>query len=142
MSLLNLITTRFDLKIIRTAMVGLLASAGSLGVLTILIQVCHLPPTEANIPSLATGTAIQFLGNRYFAFRSTQNSAVFQLLGFLVSEAIAFGMNVYLFNFLVESLGAHFLVARLLGTFIVFILFSFPTWCFLVFRSFRLNTAK
>jgi putative flippase GtrA len=120
-------------------MVGLLASAGSLGVLTVLIKVCNLSPVQANIPSLATGTAIQFLGNRYFAFRSTQNSAVFQLLGFLVSEAIAFGMNVYLFNYLVEGLGAHFLVARLLGTFLVFILFSFPTWCFVVFRSIRVK---
>ena len=56
---------------------------------------------------------------------------------FLVIEMVAFALNVLLFDVLVQRTPLHEVVARLVGTNIVYLGFSLPMWSYFVFRRRR-----
>ena len=120
----------------RSAAVGLLATASDLGSLMLLIHVVGLHPDlgHANVPSLLPGLLVQFVGNKLFAFDDRSQALVKQGSRFLLIEAVAFALNVILFDVLVSMTPIHEVLARLLGTNIVYLGFSFPLWSVFVFR--------
>jgi putative flippase GtrA len=119
----------------RSAVVGLLATASDLGSLLLLIHGVGLTKRAANVPSLLPGLLIQFVGNKLFAFDDRSREIVRQGSRFFLIELVAFGLNVLLFDMLVTLTPIHEILARLLGTNIVYLGFSFPMWSFFVFRS-------
>jgi putative flippase GtrA len=119
----------------RSCLVGLLATASDLGTLMFLIHVAGLSKRAANIPSLLPGLLVQFVGNKFFAFEDRSKAIVKQGSLFLLIEAAAFGLNVLLFDVLVSLTPIHEILARLLGTNIVYLGFSFPLWYLFVFRK-------
>jgi putative flippase GtrA len=121
--------------LLRSASVGLVATASDLGSLLLLIHVAGLSKRLANIPSLLPGLLIQFIGNKYFAFQDRSKAIVMQGSLFFVIEMFAFAFNVLLFDLLVHRCAMHEIPARLLGTNIVYLGFSFPLWRLLVFRK-------
>lgn len=115
-------------KIGRASLVGGLATACSIGALTVMIQVFGLTTSQANAPSLASGMLIQFLGNRYFVFKASEATLGPQILLYALEEAIAFGLNLLAFELLTQHTSLHYTLARMVGTFVVFAGFSYPTW--------------
>jgi putative flippase GtrA len=126
----------------RSCLVGLLATASDLGSLMLLIHGAGWPKRAANIPSLMPGLLIQFIGNKYFAFEDRSKAIVKQGSLFLVIEAAAFGLNVLLFDLLLTLTPIHEVPARLLGTNIVYLGFSFPLWSIFVFRRGRIAARR
>ena len=77
---------------------------------------------------------LQYVGNKFFAFDDRPKAIVKQGALFLAIETIAFGLNALLFDLLVTWTPAHEILARLVGTNIVYLGFSFPMWSVFVFR--------
>jgi putative flippase GtrA len=118
----------------RSSLVGLVATASDIGSLMLLIHVVGLSDQAANVPSLLPGLVIQFIGNKIFAFDDRTRAIVKQGSLFLMVEMIAFGLNVLLFHLLITWTPIHVILARLLGTNVVYLGFSFPLWSYFVFR--------
>jgi len=119
---------RLNSGFIKTLITGGLASVSDLGTLAILVSGLGLSPQVANIPSLGFAVVIQFVGNRYFAFNAAHGRLDRQLTGFIIVEIISFLLNAVLFHVLVSWFDLHYTLARLLGTFVVFMGFSYPLW--------------
>lgn len=118
-------------RLSKSGVVGGAASIVDLILLTVLVQWFSFTPSQANAPALLCGLLIQFLGNRIFVFEATQAKAGPQFIGFLLSEAVAFGLNIACFEWLLRltvPLHLHYTLVRVLGTFSVYIGFSYPVW--------------
>ena len=120
--------------LLKSSAVGLVATACDLTTTTILVRVFDFSKREANIPGLIPGVLVMFIGNKYFAFEDRSKNVVKQGLLFVVVEAVALGLNVLLFDRLVVWFDLHETLARLIGTNITYLGFSFPLWSLLVFR--------
>jgi putative flippase GtrA len=121
------------LRLVRGAGVGVLATVADLAVLAILVELVGLPPTVASVPALLVGMAVQFVGCRHVVFRAASGSLHRQLVGFAATEAGTLALNGLAFHLLVTLTPIPYGAARPLGTFLVFIGFSYPLWR-LVFR--------
>ena len=115
-------------RIGRSALVGLVATIVDLLSPHILVSTFHVSPEHANVPSLSLGLALQFLGNKYYAFDDRSAQLVRQGGLFLVVEVGALALNALVFHLLVTSTGAHYLVTRVLGSAVVYFGFSYPLW--------------
>jgi len=113
--------------------VGGVATLVDLVTLTLLVELVHLTPTQANLPALAAGALVQFLGCRRLVFRARDGSIARQFAAFAGVELLTLTFNALLFQVLVTAT-LPYVVARLLATFGVFCLFSFPAWHW-VFRE-------
>jgi putative flippase GtrA len=112
----------------RGAGVGIAATVADLLALAILVELCALAPTIANVPALLVGAAVQFLGCRHVVFQAGAGSLRRQLGGFVLAEAATLLMNALAFHLLVTLSPAPYALARPLGTFLVFAGFSYPIW--------------
>lgn len=118
----------------KTAIVGGTATALDLILLVVLVKGHLLTPEQANLPSLFAGSAVQFLGNRYWVFQAADRPWGRQLLGFMIAEAISFGLNWLGFDLLVRHTDIFYPLARPLSVAVVFFGFSYPVWKW-IFRS-------
>ncbi len=128
--------------LMRSSLVGVLATACDLSTLGVLMLVFHVPEKIANIPSLIPGLVFMFFGNKYFAFEDHSKQVVRQGLRFLYVETWAFVINILLFHLLVTELGfsedRHWalpFLARMIGTAITYFTFSFPFWTFIFHKT-------
>lgn len=115
-------------SVVKSLLVGLVATGVDLAVLAALVELCGVAPTMANVPSLLAGAAVQFLGCRYFAFPKTDASVFAQLLGFAAAEAGTLTLNGIAFFVLVKLSWLPYVLARPVATFVVFVAFSYPAW--------------
>lgn len=112
----------------RSALVGLAATAVDLGLLALLVEHLGASPAVANVPALLAGLAVQFFGNKYFAFGDRSRDFVRQGARFALVEAVTFALNATSFHVLAVWLGLPYLVARPLGELGVYLGYSFPRW--------------
>jgi putative flippase GtrA len=122
--------------LLRSSAVGVLATLADLGSLWVLVRLLGWPAQWANVPTLIPGLAIQFFGNKFFAFRDYSPELRRQGGLFLLVETGAFVLNVVAFQLLITLSALHYLPARMLGTGLVYLGFSFPLWG-LIFRQVR-----
>jgi putative flippase GtrA len=122
--------------LLRSSAVGVLATVADLGSLWVLVRGLSWSARAANVPTLIPGLAIQFFGNKFFAFRDYSPQLKRQGGLFLLVEAGAFLLNVAAFHLIVTLSALHYLAARMLGTGLVYLGFSFPLWG-LIFRRAR-----
>lgn len=120
----------------RSVLVGLVATAADLGALAVMIDGAGLPATVANVPALLLGVAVQYIGNKRFAFGDRSPVSARQICAFAIVEVGTFVLNAIAFHLLVTLAAASYLVARCGGTMAVYLTFSFPLWA-RVFRSRR-----
>lgn len=125
---------RWSSRLLGSAGIGALASVADFLVLTGLVELAHLNPALANVPALLVGAFVQFVGCRYFVFRARQGSLSKQLAGFCVTELGTLLLNGLAFHLLVTLTPIPYPIARIAGTFLVFVCFSFPLWA-IVFRA-------
>ena len=119
------LTYLFQLKIVQTALVGLVATAVDLAGLAILIQGFGWTPQMANVPSMIIPLCIQFFVNRHFVFKSSGNIYK-QAVGYLATELISLGMVAVTFHFAVLFFPQHYAVVRMLCMTTVFLGISYP----------------
>jgi len=114
-------------KVLRSLLVGGAATALDLGMLALLITGMGTAPRLANAPALIAGVGLQFVGNKLFAFRDGSSRWVAQGAQFLAVEALAFVLNLAIFDVLVRW-GLPFVAARLLGSSVVYLAVCLPLW--------------
>jgi len=115
--------------LLRSAGVGVVATLADLLVLVLLVDVLGWSKAAANVPALSIGLALQFLGNKYYAFEDTRSGQlVRQGTFFALIEVGAFVLNAAAFHGLAVVGGAHHLVARVLGSSVVYFAYSYPLW--------------
>ncbi len=119
---------------IRSALVGVVATAADLGTLWLLIRGLGVPPVGANVPALLVGVTVQYLGNKYVAFRDMSRDHLRQGSRFLLVEAGTFLLNSAGFHVLVTQTALPFYAARLVVALAVYSGFSFPLWA-RIFRT-------
>lgn len=112
----------------RSAAVGLVATAVDLGVLALIVGALHRSPTLANVPGLLAGAAVQFWGNKYFAFEDRSPVVLAQATGFGAVTALTFLLNALGYELVVNTFAVHYLLARPLSEVLVYVGFTFPLW--------------
>lgn len=115
---------------IRSALAGGAATLADLATLAVLIA-CGVPARVASLPALLVGGAVNFQGNRHFAFRASTGSLRRQLGLYVITEAIALALNGLLYDLALRALHpgtAGVLVVRLVTQNLVFVAFSYPLW--------------
>ncbi len=116
---------------VRSALAGGAATLADLVVLGVAVGVLHVTPRVANLPALLVGAAVQFLGNRHFAFRAGKGPLGRQALLFALGEAIALVLNAALYDGvarLVPLSAAGAVMARAVTTNVVFLAWSYPVF--------------
>jgi len=122
----------------RSASIGLLATATDLVVLAVLVSGLHLSPRVASLPALALGIAVQFIGNKWFAFEDHSRDWMRQGVQFLGVEVLGFVANIVLFDLAVTRTHLPYLPLRLLTTNLVYFGLCLPLWS----RIFRARTQE
>jgi len=122
-------------KLARSSLVGLVATAVDLGALAVLVHFL-VPPTVANVPALVAGVAVQFFGNKHFAFRDRSRAYLRQGAQFALVEAGALLLNAVGFHLLVTLTPTPWWLARAFASALVYLGFSYPLWA-RVFRGGR-----
>lgn len=117
-----------------SATIGLLATATDLVALGVLVSGFGLSPRVASVPALALGIAVQFVGNKWFAFGDRSRDWLRQGAQFLGVESLGFVANIVLFDLAVTLTKLPYLPLRLLTTNLVYFAFCLPLWS-LIFRT-------
>lgn len=115
-------------KLLRSSAVGLAATALDLVALVVLVEVFALTAAAANVPALVLGIGVQFAGNKWFAFRDRSSDLVRQGVQFALVEAGTLALNALVFHALVTWTELPYALARVLGTMLVYVAFSYPLW--------------
>ena len=118
----------------RSAAVGALATLTDLVALTVLVSGFGLSPRLASVPALVIGIALQFVGNKWFAFGDRSRDWLRQGTQFLGVEALGFTANLLLFDLAIRFTALPYLPLRLLTTSIVYFAICLPLWS-LIFRN-------
>lgn len=120
--------------LLRSALVGLVATAADVGALFVLVQGFGWSAVHANLPALTLGVTLQFFGNKIFAFRDRSRDYLRQGSLFLLVESGTFVLNAIAFHLLVTLTPVPYVLARGIGTLAVYLCFSYPFWK-RIFRS-------
>ncbi len=113
---------------VKSVLVGGLATIADLVSLAVLVEVFALSPSVANVPALLLGVLVQYFGNKYLAFEDRSRDHLRQGSQFALVEAAALALNAALFQIGITALGLPYPVARVLGSFLVYVGFSYPLW--------------
>lgn len=116
---------------LRSALTGGAATLADLAVIGFAVGVLHASAAAANLPALAAGAVVQFLGNRHFAFRAQGGDVRRQVLLFALAEGVTLLLNGLLYHLVATRLtpgpmGA--VIVRAVTTNAVFLLWSYPVW--------------
>ncbi len=116
------------LLVARSGAVGALATLVDLAALAVLIELAGLPTRVASLPALALGIGVQFVGNKLFAFNDRSPRWLEQGGRFLAVEALAFVLNLALFDLAIRLTPLPYLLARMLTTAVVYFAVCLPLW--------------
>lgn len=112
----------------RSAAVGLVATALDFVVLSLLVTGLAVPARLASLPALALGVGVQFLGNKWLAFRDPSPEWLRQGVLFLAVEALGLLCNLALFDRLIAWTPLPYLLCRVLSTSLVYFGVCLPLW--------------
>jgi putative flippase GtrA len=117
--------------LLRAGIAGIAATASDLATLAVLVSVFHVDPRLANVPALLVGGVVNFLGNRYFAFRAHHGHAGKQAAGYTAVELVALALNGVLYDTVLRLVpGARpvYWLVRIATSHAVFLGWSYPLW--------------
>jgi putative flippase GtrA len=127
-------TLRRWCTLLRSAGVGLVATATDLALLAILVGVFAVPLRLASVIALSSGIAVQFVGNKLVAFSDRSPAWLRQGIQFLGVETLGFIANLVLYDIAVTHTHLPYLPLRLLTTTVVYFCLCLPLWSH-IFRS-------
>jgi putative flippase GtrA len=111
----------------RSAAVGATATGADLVALSALVWGVGLSPSQANLPALTVGLAVQFAGNKWVAFGDRSAAVARQGGLFLAAEAVGLALSATLFHTLV-AVHVPVLASRLLASAVVYATYSYPVF--------------
>jgi len=114
--------------LLRSAGVGLFATAIDFGILTLLASGFGISPRLASLPALAAGVAVQFFGNKRLAFRDASPKWLKQASLFLGVEGLGLCSNLAVFDRLLVWTELPYLLCRVLSTAFVYYAVCLPLW--------------
>ena len=118
----------------RSATVGILATIVDLIMLAVLVECVGLSPAWANVPALVAGLAVQFFGNKFFAFGDRSRAYAKQGSQFVLVELGALVLSGLAFHLAVTLLSVPYALARMACGGLVYVSYSYPLWR-LIFRA-------
>jgi len=124
------------MRFARSLIVGGGGTALDFAALTLSLRVFHLDPTWARAVGLCAGGVVLFFGSRSFAFRAQNEARGPQATRFVISELIAFPLNLLLYRLLLHLLPE--VAPELLGlaaNFALFLTYYYPVRSYIVFRA-------
>ena len=113
---------------LRSSVVGMVATLTDLGALTILVELGRLPARTASLPALILGVAIQFVGNKLFAFRDRSPAWLEQAVAFALVETLGVVANFLLFDLAMAFGKLPYLPVRMATTSVVYFGVCLPLW--------------
>jgi putative flippase GtrA len=119
--------TRLD-TLVRSAGVGAVATLADLLTLALLTHGLGVAARAASAPALCVGVAIQFVGNKRFAFRDDDPAWASQALRFAAVEALGFAANLALFDLASRRVALPPVALRLVTTHLVYFGVCLPLW--------------
>jgi len=120
----------------RSLIVGGGGTALDFAALTLSLRIFHLDPTWARAIGLCAGGVLLFFGSRSFAFRAQGGAKGPQAARFVISELIAFPLNMLVYRVLLHALPA--VAPELLGlvaNFALFLTYYYPVRSYVVFKA-------
>src|SRR5262249_37303510 len=115
-------------RFVRSCVVGAGATLADLGALWVMVHGLDFLPTVANVPALLIGVLAQFLGCKLWAFEDRSPAIARQGGQFALVEAGAPVLNALVFHFLVTLTQVTYPIARLVGSSLVYVAYSYPLW--------------
>lgn len=120
----------------RSLIVGSGGTALDFAALTLSIRLLHIDATWARVIGLCAGGVVLFFGSRSFAFRADAEHPGPQATRFVISEIVAFPLNMLAYKLLLHLLPA---VApellSLVANFALFLTYYYPVRNYIVFRA-------
>jgi putative flippase GtrA len=113
---------------LRSSLVGTVATLTDLVTLTLLVEVMRVPARTASLPALLLGVAIQFVGNKVFAFRDRSPAWLEQAAAFALVECLGVAANFLLFDLAMALGRLPYLPVRMATTSIVYFGLCLPLW--------------
>lgn len=130
-------------RFVRALIVGACATGSDVVMFTLVHRVLHVSPEWARAPALATGALVQFVGNRVFTFRATAGDMKRHARLFFTYELGAYLANIVIFRYLVKWITiVPPEIVTFLGTFLVFVLYSYPVRRLVIFRLLKDEEAR
>lgn len=120
-------------RVLRSIGVGGIATGADLLVLAVAVSGFGVGARIASIPALLVGIAVQFVGNKWFAFEDRSRAWVKQGALFLAVEAAGLIANAVVYDLLIQHSTIPYLLARLISTSLVYFGICLPLWS-LIFR--------
>jgi len=121
---------------VRSLIVGSGGTALDFAALTLSIRLLHIDATWARVIGLCAGGVVLFFGSRSFAFRADAEHPGPQATRFVISELVAFPLNMLAYKLLLSLLPA---VApellSLVANFALFLTYYYPVRNYIVFRA-------
>lgn len=117
-----------SVRFAKSGLIGIVASLTDMGILTLLVQFAGLPPHLAVIPSAISGSTIQFLGQRKFAFESKSEKVGTEAKWFIAGEMGSWLISAGILFLFTKFTSIHYTIARILTGAIVFAVYSYPIW--------------
>lgn len=115
-------------RLLRSSLVGIVATAVTLVILTGCSRFLGMNVLVANAIAVAVGTTVQFVGSRYYSFRATQGAIGRQVRWFIPVEIGAYLLTNVVFYLLVRLLDLNREIANMASGFVVYFGFSYPMW--------------
>lgn len=118
------------LRLARSGGAGLVATLADLACLRALAAL-DVSPRVASVPALTLGTIIMFFAQKYFVFESKGRPERREIVLFGLVQAGGYGLTLLLYDAalrLIPWFEAHYLVARLVVTNLIWLGYSFPLW--------------
>lgn len=118
------------LRLARSGGAGLVATLADLACLRGLAAV-GVSPRVASAPALTLGTLVMFFAQKYFVFESKGRPERREIVLFGLVQAGGYVLTIALYDGALRFIPwfeAHYLVARLLVTNLVWLGYSFPLW--------------
>ena len=115
-------------RIVRSVVVGALATTSDLTSLALLVSGIGLDPRLASPLSLLIGAAVQLVGTKLYVFQDRSPRWLAQGLAFAAVEVMAFALNLVLFHVGATLRLLPPLPLRLAISALVYASISFPVW--------------
>lgn len=120
-------------KLIRFALVGVVGTGAHYAVLTLLVELAHVPILAATTAGFTVGALVNYTLNRRFTFVSDAKHSV-ALPKFLTVAALGAVCNGLVVAWLLQQTDFHYLVVQLFATSVV-LLWNFAANSLWTFRS-------
>jgi len=105
---------------VRSLGAGAFSSTVDLMVLVLLVERAHVTPVLATVLAVAAGAAVNFLLNKYVAFRDRDPEVVRQAARFAAGVGASLVLHAALVYTLTQRFGLHYLFAKLLADGLIF----------------------